>query len=139
MKIALLAPLHEAVPPHRYGGTERVLSWLTEELVRRGHEVTLFASGDSQTAAQLVPVTPVALRPCAAKEVIAPHLDSTDLPVQFACLYGDAAARSVGYTPMGLSPRAGYAVALDEAAGQSEPPERAACGPGPLTPGRSPA
>jgi glycosyltransferase involved in cell wall biosynthesis len=74
MKIALLAPLHEAVPPHRYGGTERVLSWLTEELVRRGHQVTLFASGDSRTAAKLVPVTPVALRPCGAKEVIGPHL-----------------------------------------------------------------
>jgi len=73
MRIGLLAPLHEAVPPHRYGGTERVLSWLTEELVRRGHAVTLFASGDSKTTAELVPVTPVALRPCAAKEVVAPH------------------------------------------------------------------
>jgi glycosyltransferase involved in cell wall biosynthesis len=74
MRIALLAPLHEAVPPHRYGGTERVLSWLTEELVRRGHTVTLFASGDSRTEATVVPVTPVALRPCGAKEVIGPHL-----------------------------------------------------------------
>jgi glycosyltransferase involved in cell wall biosynthesis len=74
MKIAQLAPLHEAVPPQRYGGTERVLSWLTEELVRRGHAVTLFASGDSRTAADLVAVTPVALRPCAAKEVVGPHL-----------------------------------------------------------------
>ena len=45
-----------------YGGTERVVSLLTEELVRRGHEVTLFASGDSKTAARLVPVTPKALR-----------------------------------------------------------------------------
>ena len=74
MRIALLAPLHEAVPPHRYGGTERVLSWLTDELVRHGHSVTLFASGDSNTRASLVPVTPVALRPCGAKEVIGPHL-----------------------------------------------------------------
>jgi glycosyltransferase involved in cell wall biosynthesis len=74
MKIALLAPLHEAVPPQRYGGTERVLSWLTEELVRRGRAVTLFASGDSRSKATVVPVTPVALRPCAAKEVIGPHL-----------------------------------------------------------------
>src|SRR6185312_3747114 len=73
MRIAQLAPPVEKVPPARYGGTERVLSWLTEELVRRGHEVTLFASGDSRTAAELVPVTPVALRPCGAKETVAPH------------------------------------------------------------------
>ena len=74
MRIAQLSPLHEAVPPQRYGGTERVLSWLTEELVRRGHEVTLFASGDSRTKAELVPVTPVALRPCGARETVGPHL-----------------------------------------------------------------
>jgi glycosyltransferase involved in cell wall biosynthesis len=79
MKIALLAPLHEAVPPTHYGGTERVLSWLTEELVRRGHTVTLFASGDSRTAAALVPVTPVALRPCGAHETIGPHLKELGL------------------------------------------------------------
>ena len=48
MRIAIVAPLAEAVPPQRYGGTERVVSALTEELVRRGHDVTLFASGDSQ-------------------------------------------------------------------------------------------
>jgi glycosyltransferase involved in cell wall biosynthesis len=63
MRIAQLAPLDEAVPPKRYGGTERVVSWLTEELVRRGHDVTLFASGDSHTAAQLVPVVARAARP----------------------------------------------------------------------------
>ena len=62
MKIAQIAPLCESVPPRLYGGTERVVSWLTEELVARGHEVTLFASGDSLTAANLVPVTPHALR-----------------------------------------------------------------------------
>lgn len=62
MRIAQLAPLHEAVPPRRYGGTERVVSWLTEELVRRGHEVTLFASGDSRTQARLVPCAEQALR-----------------------------------------------------------------------------
>lgn len=55
MKIAQVAPLHESVPPHRYGGTERVVSYLTEELVRQGHDVTLFASGDSSTRARLVP------------------------------------------------------------------------------------
>jgi glycosyltransferase involved in cell wall biosynthesis len=55
MRIAQLAPPLEKVPPIRYGGTERVIATLTEELVRRGHEVTLFASGDSQTSARLVP------------------------------------------------------------------------------------
>lgn len=55
MRIAQVAPLAEAVPPKLYGGTERVVSWLTEELVRQGHEVTLFASGDSQTSATLIP------------------------------------------------------------------------------------
>jgi len=62
MKIAQLAPLQESVPPEAYGGTERVVSWLTEELVRRGHDVTLFASGDSQTSARLVPIVPRGLR-----------------------------------------------------------------------------
>jgi len=62
MKIAQVAPLFESVPPKTYGGTERVVSWLTEELVRQGHEVTLFASGDSETAAELVPVVPEAIR-----------------------------------------------------------------------------
>ena len=51
MRIAQVAPLFESVPPKLYGGTERVVSYLTEELVRQGHEVTLFASGDSQTSA----------------------------------------------------------------------------------------
>jgi glycosyltransferase involved in cell wall biosynthesis len=54
MRIAQVAPLYESVPPHCYGGTERVVSYLTEELVRQGHEVTLFASGDSVTTARLV-------------------------------------------------------------------------------------
>ena len=54
MRIAQVAPLYESVPPNYYGGTERVVSYLTEELVRQGHEVTLFASGDSETKARLV-------------------------------------------------------------------------------------
>jgi len=53
MRIAQVAPLYESVPPKLYGGTERVVSYLTEELVRQGHEVTLFASGDSRTSARL--------------------------------------------------------------------------------------
>ena len=62
MKIAQVAPLMESVPPRLYGGTERIVSYLTEELVRMGHEVTLFASGDSITSAQLVGCVPTALR-----------------------------------------------------------------------------
>jgi glycosyltransferase involved in cell wall biosynthesis len=62
MRIAQVAPLYESVPPQRYGGTERVVSYLTEELVRQGHEVTLFASGDSVTAAHLVPCSARSLR-----------------------------------------------------------------------------
>jgi glycosyltransferase involved in cell wall biosynthesis len=62
MRIAQIAPLAESVPPKLYGGTERVVSWLTEELVGLGHDVTLFASGDSRTSAKLVPVCPRALR-----------------------------------------------------------------------------
>ena len=62
MRIAQVSPLYECVPPRLYGGTERVVSYLTEELVRRGHEVTLFASGDSETRARLMSVVPHALR-----------------------------------------------------------------------------
>ncbi len=62
MRIAQIAPLAESVPPKLYGGTERVVSYLTEELVALGHDVTLFASGDSHTRARLVPVCPRALR-----------------------------------------------------------------------------
>ena len=62
MKIAQVAPLYESVPPSYYGGTERVVSYLTEELVRQKHEVTLFASGDSVTSARLVPCCKKSLR-----------------------------------------------------------------------------
>ncbi len=62
MRIAQVAPLYESVPPKYYGGTERVVSYLTEELVRQGHEVTLFASGDSITKARLVPACRRSLR-----------------------------------------------------------------------------
>jgi glycosyltransferase involved in cell wall biosynthesis len=62
MHIAQIAPLTEAIPPKLYGGTERVVSWLTEELIALGHDVTLFASGDSQTSAKLEAVWPRALR-----------------------------------------------------------------------------
>src|SRR4051794_12841224 len=62
MRIAVVAPLIESVPPLLYGGTERVVSVLTEELVRRGHDVTLFASGDSRTSATLMPGSAQGLR-----------------------------------------------------------------------------
>jgi glycosyltransferase involved in cell wall biosynthesis len=62
MKIAQIAPLMESVPPRLYGGTERIVFYLTEELVRQGHDVTLFASGDSVTSANLVPCARTALR-----------------------------------------------------------------------------
>lgn len=62
MKIAQIAPLAESVPPKLYGGTERIVSYLTEALVDQGHDVTLFASGDSVTRAELVPITEMALR-----------------------------------------------------------------------------
>jgi glycosyltransferase involved in cell wall biosynthesis len=75
MRIAQIAPLHEAVPPKLYGGTERVVSFLTEELVAQGHDVTLFASGDSITSARLHPVWPRALRlDPSIRDPIAPHM-----------------------------------------------------------------
>jgi glycosyltransferase involved in cell wall biosynthesis len=62
MRIAQVAPLTEAIPPKLYGGTERVVSWLTEELIQLGHDVTLYASGDSRTSARLESPWPRALR-----------------------------------------------------------------------------
>ena len=102
LRIAQVAPLYESVPPKLYGGTERVVSYLTEELVRQGHRVTLFASGDSRTSAQLVAVCQHAARlerePAAAValhtllvesvfaragvfDVIHCHIDSLHLPL----------------------------------------------------------
>ena len=75
MRIAQVAPLYESVPPKLYGGTERVVSYLTEELVRMGHQVTLFASGDSETSARLVPGSPHALwRDAAGGDGLAQHV-----------------------------------------------------------------
>ena len=74
MRIAQVAPLAEAVPPKLYGGTERVVSWLTEALVARGHDVTLFASGDSLTNANLVPACPQALRLAGIRDHLASHI-----------------------------------------------------------------
>ncbi|HJS92009.1 MAG TPA: glycosyltransferase family 4 protein [Steroidobacteraceae bacterium] len=106
LRIAQVAPLYESVPPKLYGGTERVVSYLTEELVRQGHRVTLFASGDSRTSAELVPVCDRAVRlerePTAAValhallvetvfgradlfDVIHCHIDSVHLPLARRC------------------------------------------------------
>jgi glycosyltransferase involved in cell wall biosynthesis len=72
LRVAQLAPLYEQVPPRLYGGTERMVSYITEELVRRGHDVTLFASGDSRTKARLVPCCNLALRLSGKPQLAAP-------------------------------------------------------------------
>ena len=85
MRIAQVAPLHESVPPRLYGGTERVVHFLTEELVRQGHEVTLFASGDSRTSARLRAVVPRALRlDPACRDPVAPHVLLVDQAARLA-------------------------------------------------------
>jgi glycosyltransferase involved in cell wall biosynthesis len=74
LRIAQVAPLSESVPPKLYGGTERVVATLTDELVQQGHDVTLFASGDSRTKATLVPLAPQALRLAKSADPLALHL-----------------------------------------------------------------
>jgi glycosyltransferase involved in cell wall biosynthesis len=74
LRIAQVAPLHESVPPKLYGGTERIVSYLTEELVGDGHDVTLFASGDSQTSARLLAGCPRALRLANCTDTLALHI-----------------------------------------------------------------
>jgi glycosyltransferase involved in cell wall biosynthesis len=79
MRIAQIAPLVEGCPPRLYGGTERIVSYLTEELVRQGHDITLFASGDSKTAARLVRCSDMALRlNPAVKDPVPYHLIMLD-------------------------------------------------------------
>ncbi len=89
MKIAQVAPLYESVPPKLYGGTERVVSYLTEELVRQGHQVTLFASGDSSTSAELRSICDRALRLEGNKIVdpIAHHIRMLELVMQEASTF----------------------------------------------------
>jgi glycosyltransferase involved in cell wall biosynthesis len=74
MKIAQIAPLYEAVPPKLYGGTERVVHYLTEELVHLGHDIILFASGDSKTSAELNAIVPKSLRLNKCEDSLAPHI-----------------------------------------------------------------
>jgi glycosyltransferase involved in cell wall biosynthesis len=87
MKIAQVSPLYESVPPKLYGGTERVVSFLTENLTKLGHEVTLFASGDSKTTAKLIPVTPEALRLSDNIDPNAPHILQLQQVVEMAALF----------------------------------------------------
>jgi glycosyltransferase involved in cell wall biosynthesis len=85
MRIAQIAPLAEPVPPDRYGGTERVVAHLVDELVRRGHEVTLFASGDSRTEGDLVAPTDAALRTDPnVTDKLAPHIQELGLAFERA-------------------------------------------------------
>ena len=88
MRIAQVAPLAEAVPPKLYGGTERVVHYLTEGLVARGHEVTLFASADSSTSARLRPCAPQALRLWGVKDV-SPWMSGLTREVIQAALSGE--------------------------------------------------
>lgn len=75
MKIAQVSPLMEAVPPQLYGGSERIVAYLSDELTAQGHDVTLFASGDSVTRARLEPVWPCALRlDSGMRDYLAPHI-----------------------------------------------------------------
>ena len=99
MHIAEIAPLAESVPPSHYGGTERVVSWLTEELVNLGDKVTLFASGGSKTKAELVSVCPKPLR------LSRPAIDSNSA---LAALLESVARRADDFRchslPLGLGP-----------------------------------
>jgi glycosyltransferase involved in cell wall biosynthesis len=105
VRIAQVAPLYESVPPRLYGGTERVVSYLTEELVRLGHEVTLFASGDSETTARLVPGCERALRLGGeAKDTVVPHLILLERVFQANAEF-DAVHFHTGYLHLGLARR----------------------------------
>ncbi|MBV9080466.1 MAG: glycosyltransferase family 4 protein [Elusimicrobia bacterium] len=88
MRIAQVAPLYESVPPRLYGGTERVVSYLTEALVRMGHDVTLFASADSSTRAKLVPMRKIAMRlDAGCEDQIAWHIIMVEKVAQMAAQF----------------------------------------------------
>ena len=85
MRIAQVAPLYESVPPQLYGGTERVVAYLADELVRQRHDVTLFASGDSVTSARLIPCGERATRLDAdCVDDLAPHLLQLERVIELA-------------------------------------------------------
>src|SRR6059036_44425 len=86
LAVAQVAPLYESVPPKLYGGTERVVSYITEELVNEGHDVTLYASGDSATTAELRPICAQALRlqGCHVIDPLADHVRMLEIVAQDA-------------------------------------------------------
>lgn len=100
-RIAQVAPLAESVPPQLYGGTERVVAYLTEELVRRGHEVTLYASADSRTTARLIPCAPRALRLSPCEEPMAYTVTMLERVIQDSAAY-DIVHAHVDYLPFSL-------------------------------------
>jgi glycosyltransferase involved in cell wall biosynthesis len=107
LRIAQVAPLYEPVPPRLYGGTERVVSYLTEELVAQGHEVTLFASGDSVTEARLVAGSPRALRlDRSCRDPLAHHVLLLERVLQSAAEF-DVIHFHVDYLHFPISRRAG--------------------------------
>jgi glycosyltransferase involved in cell wall biosynthesis len=105
MNIAQVAPLYESVPPKYYGGTERVVSYLTEELVNQGHQVTLFASGDSVTQARLVAPCPHALRlDPHCRDSLAPHVVMLERLFRHAATF-DIIHSHLDYLPFPLMSR----------------------------------
>jgi glycosyltransferase involved in cell wall biosynthesis len=105
MRIAQIAPLFEAVPPKLYGGTERVVHSLTEELVAMGHEVTLFASGDSVTSAKLAAMRPEALRlDPTVKDWVAHYMRMVELVGRRTGEF-DVVHSHIDYFPLGLLER----------------------------------
>ena len=105
MRIAQVSPLFEGVPPALYGGTERVVSYLTEELVRLGHEVTLFAAGDSQTTADLVAACPIALwRDPSVRDTLPQHVRLVEIVFQQASRF-DVIHFHVDYLHFGTTRR----------------------------------
>ena len=105
MRIAQIAPLTESVPPRTYGGTERVVSYLTEELMAMGHDVTLFASGDSVTSAKLESAWPVALRfDATLKDAMAPQMLLMEKVYQQAHMF-DVLHCHLDYWPFSLLSR----------------------------------
>ncbi|HEU4733356.1 MAG TPA: glycosyltransferase family 4 protein [Kofleriaceae bacterium] len=107
LRIAQVAPLHESVPPRLYGGTERIVAYLTEELVAEGHEVTLFASGDSCTSARLIAGCPHALRLAHYTDTVAPHLELVEQVASRAHEF-DLVHFHIDYLHFPVSYREGY-------------------------------
>jgi len=107
LRIAQVAPLYESVPPRLYGGTERVIASLTDQLVAAGHDITLFASGDSTTSARLVPACRAALRLSHCADPIAPHLAMVEQVARRAAEF-DLVHFHIDYLHFPVTQREGY-------------------------------